>query len=689
MNRKRKKNGYTLLEILIASSVSGLLIASLGTAFLLAGKSAELHNSNAAKASVASRELMQVHSQIGNAISIKATNDSLEMLVSDQEGDGLPENITYRFQNKALQRSVDFSSTQTDQVDMALIERLEDFRILNFSQSPETIKRSTSVSSGNKLLDRFVDEPAATPLFIAFIIGDQNPSAEEALRASFFESFGHTVSYVPDSTSDIQAFINGQNSDVIFVSPEVDATIGGNIKDIDVGIVCENMDLAESLKLGIVSDSSHQVINGTDLLATSPITSAISGRFHPLFEDVISQEFFDKVTPAAEILCKTRNELAAFKVEKGKELYSGENRSFQNIGRSNVSTNFISVPEEGGNHVALKVETAFDYRVFSLSALVYCVSKKQISLGIYDDDQGKPGSLIAESGTKDIAQGVAWRTFDLDPDVDIEKGTYWLALAGDGVFVCSPSTGDASVCLANSTQSSGSLESQWPSLYTSQNDPISMVATVKQIEIARHRRVQLPFGSTSTEFNDLTDESLVLVRESLNWAAQNPVTAAEKSVSNSLWYAIRLAPELPSNATSWSVDDIHLSVRPNMQNQSATLQFRLMNGASGTNGPGQEIIAESMPIDVSGGLNELSWQKVPLTSVSKLSPTASTFIVVKGNSSSPDAFLRSTEQDLVTIPNSKVFQSTNQGVSWTAATDVKGIHFYLHGSYKTVGVAQW
>ena len=77
--------------------------------------------------------------------------------------------------------------------------------------------------------------------------------------------------------------------------------------------------------------------------------------------------------------------------------------------------------------IATQVVLPTNGTLTSITAYIFG-RNKGVRCAIYGDAAGEPGMLVAESASINMPNIAGWQTFDL-PDVALESGTYWLALA--------------------------------------------------------------------------------------------------------------------------------------------------------------------------------------------------------------------------------------------------------------------
>lgn len=111
--------GFTLLELVIASSLSALLIAGLASSIHIASQSLDVATGSLANSRIARQALSQIHDDLQSAVGILAISGvSIHLSVPDRDGDGDTESILYSWGGSAgdpLTRAIDYSDpTETD-----------------------------------------------------------------------------------------------------------------------------------------------------------------------------------------------------------------------------------------------------------------------------------------------------------------------------------------------------------------------------------------------------------------------------------------------------------------------------------------------------------------------------------------------------------------------------------------------
>ena len=118
----RKTKAFTLIEMVMSLSITGILLAACGSILVLSLRSLESEKSPATQTALASNAMQEVAREVSLAISFKARSAEgqkpviLDFLVPDRDGDSAPESIRYEWSGNAgdpLTRSYNSSTPVT------------------------------------------------------------------------------------------------------------------------------------------------------------------------------------------------------------------------------------------------------------------------------------------------------------------------------------------------------------------------------------------------------------------------------------------------------------------------------------------------------------------------------------------------------------------------------------------------
>ncbi len=121
----KRPRGFTLLEMITAVGCTSVLLAAIGSAFLLASRSVPDSDHPVFQATRASRALEEIAEEIRTCRHIsEATSSALTLVCDDRNGDGVPEVIRYHWAGSGagLMRSVNGVSSS------AILKDLADFQ---------------------------------------------------------------------------------------------------------------------------------------------------------------------------------------------------------------------------------------------------------------------------------------------------------------------------------------------------------------------------------------------------------------------------------------------------------------------------------------------------------------------------------------------------------------------------------
>jgi len=255
MKRMNKyRTGYTLMEMLVSTSVASILMVGMGSSIYVASQTFESEDKSPAQTARADNTLGQVMRDAQAATEIlELTATTAEFKVPDRDGDGYEETIRYAWSGTPgdpLTYQLNGGTVDT------IAENVEAFQLDYLSRLIEGSGETKSLLfvSGESKVDE--DGSGATK---------EEQEAMELMKSWSFEVVAVSQSSSADEFSKYIA-----EADVIFVSRECNLTIGGKINNLSVGVVCEQYDYSELLGFGednrtdsddtiVITDNSHYI----------------------------------------------------------------------------------------------------------------------------------------------------------------------------------------------------------------------------------------------------------------------------------------------------------------------------------------------------------------------------------------------------------------------------------------------
>ncbi len=228
MNIRRRASGYTLIELLVSSSIASVLLVGMGSSIYIASQAFEADEAAPAEIAQADETLAQVLRDAQQATSVsELTATSATFTVPDRNGDGAEETIRYAW-----------SGTPGE----PLTYQYNGGPVQNIAEDVQHFEMT--------YLSRFMEGSTVTGelLFVSGAGGTDPPSTEEQQRIDLIETWGYTVTIVRHTASDGEFNTAIANSHVVFISGEASwALVGPKLNNLTIGIVNEQYDLAVSL----------------------------------------------------------------------------------------------------------------------------------------------------------------------------------------------------------------------------------------------------------------------------------------------------------------------------------------------------------------------------------------------------------------------------------------------------------
>ncbi len=345
-------------------------------------------------------------------------------------------------------------------------------------------------------------------------------------------------------------------------------------------------------------------------------------------------------------------------------------------------------------HVATQVTVGEGARVTSISAYLYVKSPKDTRFGIYTDAGGEPGSLIAETDRTTLsAMSARWRTISFPEPVELVAG-HVLARDRHAEQTSPCSLTPRAAAIPHRRLGRGSQERVDGRLgrhgRSRSQRRVSIRAEYTSFEYAAGRRVELPWGGNDLDIDSLTDDGEALMRRSLAWAADptpgDPFVPFQ--VHKNIWPAQYIFPELSDNAAGWTITRVLVAIRGNPDNPGAKVRFQLRY-ADPSLDPSDEILQETADIPSSTWDSALyTWYEIPFVPQEDLNPDYGLYLVIKGKDDD-GPFVKVDRGAVPLTAGTHFLETTDQGASWSAATETDDLRVYVYGTYTTQGEPVW
>jgi len=227
--KNRRKSGFTLLELLVSSSISTVLVVGLGSSIYVASQTFDTHDPDAADVVDSQIILSQIMREAQSATSIsELTPNAATFTVPDRDGDSIDETIRYAW-----------SGTPGD----PLTYQLNSGSVINVAEDVQQFNLT--------YLSRYIpaaETDDAVVLFISAEGGTDPPSKDEQQYIDQIEAWGNVVNVVPQTISQDEFTKYDDESDVIYVSGKVSASLmGTKVAQAKSGVVCASYEMTTQL----------------------------------------------------------------------------------------------------------------------------------------------------------------------------------------------------------------------------------------------------------------------------------------------------------------------------------------------------------------------------------------------------------------------------------------------------------
>ncbi|NNM24500.1 MAG: prepilin-type N-terminal cleavage/methylation domain-containing protein [Phycisphaerales bacterium] len=455
----RARHGFTLIELILATGITTLLVGGLASAILLATRSIDTGVSPVADTRSANDTLDWIETDLAFATTAETSPHELALTVPDRnDADLLPETIVYRWSgipgDPLLRRynadpEVTIASAVTD------LEFFPPTRTTEPSQVPPALDPSSWGYFGG-------DDGILNAAVLMVITDAASPSLQSVQRQSMLESWSAVVTLISANATKASFDAAIPAADVVYITQECDELeIGNKLRDAPIGVVSEPTRLhdeqgfattADTRSQAAVSiiDTTHDITAG---MATGNMTVQDAARKLTRLQDdlAVSLVTLGEVSgdPALALLESggIREDSTTSPSRRVNLPFGGSDFDFdllnanglalvrrslewaservisKQFGHTDIYTTAATNVEK--TQVGTLANLPEDGIVSSISAYVDPAGKK-MRLAVYDDTGGEPGTLLVESEVVQLS-GLGWKTLPIKPTL-LPAGDYWLAL---------------------------------------------------------------------------------------------------------------------------------------------------------------------------------------------------------------------------------------------------------------------
>ena len=250
---RQRRGGFTLLELVVASTSAAVLMGGLASSLYIAGQSLGLSTGSLAKTHSSQRALSMLHADLQSALTFnELTATTVSMTVPDRNGDSVPETIRYAWSGVT-------GEPLTQQYN---------------GGTPSTIAaevQSFSLSWLTRLM-----EGSAIRTSVLFVTGQapdgagglSTPTASEQLRIDLMSDWGYDATVISQQANQTDMDAQLAVVNVVYVSGEASGSmIGTKLNAATLGIVTESFINAD--ELGFYSSGSNSSLSRTAIRITN------------------------------------------------------------------------------------------------------------------------------------------------------------------------------------------------------------------------------------------------------------------------------------------------------------------------------------------------------------------------------------------------------------------------------------
>ena len=260
----RLRSGYTLMEMVVASATSAVLIGGMASSLYIASQSLDVDQGSVGQKRQAQQVLAMISRDLQSAVGLThLSSTSVTMTVPDRDGDAVPETIRYYWSgtpNESLFQEYNNGTA------VAIAENVQAFSLA--------------------WATRFIEGVTAVPTLLLVTDEDGTLSAGESERQSLFESWGYTVTPLWDG-ADQETYDDALTDAIgVYVTSEVDATdVAYKLREATVGIVSEHPDLDNEFGFATNNGSGDENTTVSLINVTHPITTGYATGSQTVYTD--------------------------------------------------------------------------------------------------------------------------------------------------------------------------------------------------------------------------------------------------------------------------------------------------------------------------------------------------------------------------------------------------------------------
>ncbi|MEQ9406109.1 MAG: hypothetical protein RIK87_00220 [Fuerstiella sp.] len=259
------RKGFTYVELVASTVITGLLMLGIGSVMYVAGQTLNSSGSVVARRAAAGEIVSDLADDLRHAIRFsQRTATAVEFTVPDRTGDQLPDTVSYSW-----------SGTPGDPL-MYSFNGATPTAIADDVHQFDLDYISTSLGG--------VQPPPTGGTSVLFVVANPNAlTRNETERRDLLESWGYQVHLINDGTLDLFYYLAFLSHDVVYVSQDVGASkVGSKLRSARIGVVCEeeelvsNLGFADGSAASLYTDSVSVLSDGHYITADHPTGTRVA-----------------------------------------------------------------------------------------------------------------------------------------------------------------------------------------------------------------------------------------------------------------------------------------------------------------------------------------------------------------------------------------------------------------------------
>lgn len=705
----RLRPGFTLPELTSSIFAFAVLLAGLLSVLQITAQALRLPQGTSAGSSRAFQAISRIQGDIQVAKRIYEQSPSaIEFSTDDRDGDGIDEVVRYEFQSSnggEITRSVLFSNSAT-LVSESLLQDVAEFETagtyrVNSLISPIQLRRSresllfshdfplNDLPSGNGNGNGLGNSLSIEQSSVLLVVRDESSlTRHESDIQKLFNDLNVTTILIQDSASLTDFDSQLTNVDMVYVSDSsVDSGLPGKIRSFEGGILAESSWMAEALGMAATTTATAEgafldVGLDSHVLFRPDVSGSLQVFSSPQVVNTLTDTAADQ-SPNLRIAGRNGNRITLAMLQPGDQAFLGPSSPISQLGNSDEYEN-----ESGGftwHHVGTQFSTSDTVLANSISVFNRRSGSVALRFGIYSDNNGQPGSLIAQTNytVQGTSSGPTWTTLDLENATSLSPGNYWIVASvasfGGSARFYYENGGSSRSCFSTAFPWFGMMTNWGTYQNYGYNVKLSMYVNSNLMFDAAGRRVFAPWSGTEVDLRKLTTAGEELFARVVRWCMtrQNPASETTFSISQDRSVCQYIHPDFVDDESRWQPGRISVFLKPLHSDGAGNIRFSVFEPDSNHH-PGDVLLAQSEWIPVNSfGEDHFRWITIPIAHYPVLDTSNGICVVIESDSSSAGCLIMADQN--APYSQAALSYSINGGQSYTDSALNETLRIYLHG----------